>query len=126
MKQGEEINGGLVIGEFEKHYIVLSPAAGETNDTWENSVNFCTNLVIGEFSDWVLPSAAELLFVCNQQANFIDGYVLQDGYYWSSTVDRENDACAITQALYAKIAGYQVPLNKTNIHYARAICKIPV
>ena len=127
MEKGEEIKGGLLVGKFENNYIIIAPAAvGEIEDTWENALNFCTNLVIGEFNDWALPTKEELLFVCKQLADFSDAYTFKDGYYWSSTTDHEIETCAIAQALYAKIAGYQVSYNKSNVYNARAIRKIPV
>lgn len=57
--------------------------------TWSDADNYCNNLTYLGYSDWRMPTQAELLQMYNDRA-LIGGFVMgssnnENGYYWSST-----------------------------------------
>ena len=56
---------------------------------WNGAKDYCQNLMIGEYSDWILPSYLELLSIFTYKK---DNYIIKDGFknvtptnYWSSS-----------------------------------------
>jgi len=81
--------------------------------TGSYAAKLCSDLVLGGYSDWYLPSKDELnkLYINRTE---IGGFAIN--YYWSSTeVDINN---ALEQTFFY---GIQVYNNKSNTYYVRAV-----
>jgi len=77
------------------------------------AAKLCSDLVLGGYSDWYLPSLFELNLLY-QQKNVIGGFV--NDYYWSSTEQDKNSA-------YGEYFsdGYQHSYFKLDALYIRAV-----
>lgn len=75
-----------LVGEYvilkESNLMVQSQDLGSA--TWSSANSMCTTSIVGGFSDWRLPTRAELMILYNNSeyiGGFYDGY---DGKYWTS------------------------------------------
>ena len=78
------------------------------------AATLCSNLVIGAYTDWYLPSKDELNFLFINRAA-IGGFA--SGFYWSSS--QLNSASAWQQSF--TVTGTQQSINKNLGNYVRAI-----
>jgi len=97
----------------------------ETSGTmnWGASLGYCENLSLAGYSDWRLPTAKELASIVDHSKfnPAIDsGYFpnTKSSYYWSSTIDANNNGKAW---LVYFITGHINNLYKSNTYYVRAV-----
>lgn len=56
--------------------------------SWSSAVTYCSNLVIGGYSDWRLPTRSEMLSLMNYSL------LSEDQWMWTSTPDAQNSSNA--------------------------------
>ena len=101
--------------------LIAAPSDQSCCSNWNTAVSLCSNLTLGGYSDWFLPSKDELnlMYLYIGQGNTgILGNVgnFSDNYYWSSTEDDINYAW-----LQNFFNGFQGGYDKTNSYYVRAV-----
>ena len=79
---------------------------------WNEANEYCENLVLGGYSDWLLPNTNELstIFETNRKEPFIKKefqHVLSDNYYWTAS----------TVALHSNKHKYAWAVNFSNLDY---------
>ncbi len=94
---------------------------GETG----KAAQLCDELIVGEFTDWFLPSIDELdLMYDNLQENGLGGFhdVSTDDYYWSSSQDNTDNETAWSQGFSnGQQYNYYDSYYKTYSSYIRAV-----
>jgi len=145
------VDGGFYVGDLGGYRIICAPIEGQTTADWgpytdvpgadsptdgyQNTLdliaytqdhpaaNFCSNLTIGGFSDWYLPSKDELnLLYQNRSALEAAGAgAFDDSYYWSST--EYSTFYAWHQSFYS---GYQFNYYKDSTYCVRAVRRLPL
>ncbi len=81
----------------DKHqYVVIGNFMFQDNKlpermNWQSAIKYCNNLNYANYSDWRLPTRDEFKTAYNDgyRDKFKNG---RDGWYWSSTVDEEDDS----------------------------------
>ena len=75
------------------YYVVLDAAGimvqkediGEGD--WNSGYTMCKNSIVGNYTDWRLPTESELMVLYNER-NSIGGFItVSNSYYWSGTLD---------------------------------------
>jgi len=99
---------GVVLGTGNQNTIDILAGCGESSI----AARYCSDLVLGGYSDWYLPSENELnkLYLSK---DIIGGFV---NYFWSST---ERDASDATLQYFAN--GNSFYISKSNTAYVRAV-----
>ena len=97
-------------------------AGNYTDTSGDTAATYCTNLSLGGFSDWRLPTNEELLGIVKSDASFPSiSSIFQhtrSSYYWSSTTDSSNASNA--WSVYFN-SGYQLTYNKSFGIYVRCV-----
>jgi hypothetical protein len=80
---------GLIWAKRASRFIVGGGSYGGCGGTWDDANRFCTDLRVGGYSDWRLPTVDELEGMSdatqNIQNNHVKGGISFCGYAWSST-----------------------------------------
>ena len=119
---GDTYQGGIVFWlDGNGGGLIAAPSDQSCCSNWYTAVSLCSNLTLGGYSDWFLPSKDELnlMYLYIGQGNTgILGNVgnFSDNYYWSSTEDDINYAW-----LQNFFNGFQGGYDKTNSYYVRAV-----
>lgn len=96
--------------------------ASTTGKTWKAALQYCDSLNLGDYTDWRLPKAIELLTIVDWgyenssywHATKFTNYNT-DNYYWSATTRPDS----ITSAYYLRFSyGYLGGASKTGTYYA--------
>jgi hypothetical protein len=90
---------------------------------WNQANAYCTNLRLGEYSDWRLPTIDELqgiydANVINVGSGHVKGNLKLSSYIWSSTqTNAEKSAWGFTF-----FKGHRLPFRLNNSAYDHALC----
>ena len=111
---GTAISGadGLILGTGAQNTIDIENGC----TTSGTAADICSNLILGGFSDWFLPSIGELetMYLNIGSGSNIGNFVSTK--YWSSTEKDDNDAWS-----WEFSSGYQANFSKVSNKYVRAI-----
>ncbi len=102
-------SSALGTGMANTNAIVAAQGAGSY------AARICSDLVLGGYSDWYLPSLNELAKLYDNRA-VIGGFETTTALYWSSSEFDAGHAYPI--AFYYGVGGY---LNKMGLYYVRAV-----
>lgn len=101
-----------------REYVVIEGLAVQKQDlgkgTWSTANNMCKASRVGDFSDWRLPTIAELAMLYTHR-NEIGGF--KNGVYWSSTLYNSYDNYYVYNFNY----GSQSYYGSSDQHYVRAV-----
>jgi len=117
LKPGDSYAGGIIVYLFpgECHGLVCAPRDQAKDMQWVEANNLCKALNIAGFSDWRLPTRAELDEMFNNLHKQKLGNFGSNNY-WSSTEGGNNDAWS----QYFD-TGYQTFDTKNYPNYVRAV-----
>ena len=97
----------------EIHGYIAAPYDQGSNIDWYSAVSSCSNLVLGGYDDWALPSKTVLEYFYQNRVAL--GITSTDGY-WSSSVNTNNEALVVY--FYASPASGDI--KKSSSYRARA------
>jgi hypothetical protein len=116
-----------IIGDGTVVHLETDLAWQQQNDSiarnWEEAIDYCENLSLGNKDDWRLPNARELITIVDYTTYspsinvdvFTNTY---SSYYWSSTTHSEYT----NSAWYVRFdAGYSLSSEKSEKHYVRCV-----
>lgn len=82
---------------YNGHTYIVAPDPGVLYN-WSSADAYCSGLTLYGYSDWRMPTQAELVMMCSLK-DIIGGFSLVDGYartrYWSSTTNINNNHYSI-------------------------------
>ena len=111
---GPDTGGG---GTAYLGFVCAPSTGGQTSDqNWTSAVNWCNNLTLNGYSDWVLPGKSELDTLYSLSGLF-GGFAVS--FYWSSTEANSSNAWSL-----AFSNGTIVNRNKTGRDYVRAVRRL--
>ena len=119
---GDIYQGGIVFYlDGNGGGLIAAPSNQSSDANWYTAISLCSNLTLGGYSDWFLPSKDELnlMYLHIGQGNTLGlGNVgnFDNNYYWSST---EYDANAAWKQSFNN--GYQIDIFKSFTYYVRAV-----
>lgn len=116
-QEGDE---GYVSGET--HGIVVTPSNLEQS-TWSLAMENSSNLVLGDYDDWYLPSAEELLKVRENYTLAYSNPYAYSAAFWSSTEESEESAQAVDEFQLINPDYYITVFPKTYVLDVRPIRK---
>ena len=101
--------------------LIAAPSNQSSGSNWYTAISLCSNLTLGGYSDWFLPSKYELnlMYLYIGQGNTGPGGNVgnfSDNFYWSSTDDGVNYAWG---QLFSN--GFQGYYDKNSTGYVRAV-----
>jgi hypothetical protein len=89
---GVAYGGEVIFTPISPNVVILSVAGlmvqktditGNSNASLSESISFCANSTLDDYTDWRVPTRDELAVLYNER-NVIGGF---KGYYWSSTIN---------------------------------------
>ena len=90
--------------------------------TWQNAINYCEDLTLGDYDDWRLPNINELTSIVDDtKISPSLSYVFKffaSNYYWSSTTYAGNSGYAWIVGFYY---GFQNYYDKSYSLYVRCV-----
>ena len=89
------------------------------HENWATADTFCSNLTLGGFTDWRLPTVDELMYIDDHNATIESPFAhVISSNYWSSTPYVSDN----TKSWYVRFGyGYAAKTSKTNSCYIRCV-----